>query len=56
MRGVAREVTDPAELAAARALPLESWAFDGSADRFVRVEPTLVTGRRVVGQRLRRVR
>jgi nitroimidazol reductase NimA-like FMN-containing flavoprotein (pyridoxamine 5'-phosphate oxidase superfamily) len=51
VRGVAHEVTDPAELAAARALPLESWAFDGRADRFVRIEPTVVTGRRVVGQR-----
>jgi nitroimidazol reductase NimA-like FMN-containing flavoprotein (pyridoxamine 5'-phosphate oxidase superfamily) len=51
IRGVARELTDPAELAVARALPLESWAFDGQADRFVRVEPTLVTGREVVGPR-----
>lgn len=49
VRGVAREVTDSAELAAARALPLESWAWDGGADRFVRIEPTVLTGRRVVG-------
>ena len=52
VRGVAQEVSDPAELAAARSLPLESWAFDGTADRFIRVEPTVVTGRRVVGRRL----
>ncbi len=51
IRGIARELDDPAELAVARTLPLESWAFDGTADRFVRIEPTLVTGRRVVGQR-----
>jgi hypothetical protein len=46
VRGVAREVTDPTELRAARSLPLESWAFDGAADHYVRVEPTLITGRR----------
>jgi nitroimidazol reductase NimA-like FMN-containing flavoprotein (pyridoxamine 5'-phosphate oxidase superfamily) len=46
-RGVAREITDPDELAAARALPLESWAWDGGADRFVRIELTVLTGRRV---------
>jgi uncharacterized protein len=49
VRGVAREVTDPGELDAARRLPLDSWAWDGGADRFVNIEPTLVTGRRVVG-------
>ena len=47
VRGVAQEVTDAGELAAARRLPLESWAWDGVADRFVRIEPTLVTGRRI---------
>jgi nitroimidazol reductase NimA-like FMN-containing flavoprotein (pyridoxamine 5'-phosphate oxidase superfamily) len=47
LRGVAQEITDPAELDAVRALPLESWAFDGQADRFVKIEPVLVTGRRV---------
>jgi nitroimidazol reductase NimA-like FMN-containing flavoprotein (pyridoxamine 5'-phosphate oxidase superfamily) len=51
VRGVAREVTDPAERASVDALPLESWAWDGEADRFVRIEPTIVTGRRVVGRR-----
>jgi nitroimidazol reductase NimA-like FMN-containing flavoprotein (pyridoxamine 5'-phosphate oxidase superfamily) len=45
VRGIATEVTDPAELRAVRSLPLESWAFDGSADHYVRVEPTLITGR-----------
>ena len=49
VRGVARELVDPVELAAARELPLESWAWEGGADRFVRIEPTVLTGRRVVG-------
>jgi len=49
VRGVAREITDEDQLVVARGLPLESWAFDGTADRFVRIEPTLVTGRRVTG-------
>jgi len=50
VRGVARELTGPDELATAHALPLESWAWDGGADRFVRIEPTVLTGRRVVGR------
>ena len=33
VRGVAEVITDPDELQTARSLPLESWAFDGSADR-----------------------
>ena len=49
VRGVARELTDESELARARDLPLESWAWDGGADRFVRIEPTVVTGRRLRG-------
>jgi nitroimidazol reductase NimA-like FMN-containing flavoprotein (pyridoxamine 5'-phosphate oxidase superfamily) len=47
VRGVAREIADPADVAEARRLPLESWAWDGGADRFVRIELTVVTGRRV---------
>ena len=47
LRGIAHEIDDPAQLAMARALPLESWAWDGGADRFVRIEPTVLTGRRV---------
>ena len=49
VRGIAREVTDPAEIEIARALPFDSWAWDGAADRFVMIEPTVVTGRRIVG-------
>lgn len=46
-RGVAQEITDPTELAALQALPLVSWAFDGQADHFIRIKPTLLTGRRI---------
>ena len=48
--GVAREVTDPAELDAARRLSLIRWA--GGADhRLVAISPDLVTGRRILGSR-----
>jgi uncharacterized protein len=45
--GVAREVTDPAELVASRALPLVRWA-PGPGHRVVAVRPDLVSGRRIV--------
>jgi nitroimidazol reductase NimA-like FMN-containing flavoprotein (pyridoxamine 5'-phosphate oxidase superfamily) len=48
VRGVAREVTDPAELAVLLELPLDSWAWDGAAGRFVCIEPTVITGRRIL--------
>jgi len=48
VRGIAQAITDPAELDRARSLPLESWAFDGSADRYVTIAPTMISGRRVV--------
>jgi uncharacterized protein len=51
VRGIARELTLPSELAKARALPLEPWAWDCGADRFVRIEPRVLTGRRIVGTR-----
>jgi uncharacterized protein len=51
VRGIAREVTDLSELAKARELPLEPWAWDRGADRFVRIEPTVLTGRRINGTR-----
>jgi uncharacterized protein len=46
VRGVATEITDEAELAAARSLPLRAWAFPADANRFVRIATTLVSGRR----------
>ena len=48
VRGVAEEITDPTELETVRALPLESWAFDGSADRYIKIAPTMISGRRIV--------
>jgi len=48
VRGIAREVTDAAELAEVGSLPLDSWAWDGRAGRYVTIEPTVMTGRRVL--------
>jgi uncharacterized protein len=47
VRGIARPLTEPEELSAARALPLGSWAWEGKADRFVRIYPTVITGWRI---------
>lgn len=45
--GAGSEITDPDSLAIARALGLRSWAFTNDrADRYLRVETTVVTGRR----------
>lgn len=46
--GRARAATDPAELAALRALPLRSWA-PGERDHFIRIHPQLISGRRTPG-------
>jgi nitroimidazol reductase NimA-like FMN-containing flavoprotein (pyridoxamine 5'-phosphate oxidase superfamily) len=46
LQGRAEEIDDPAELAWARELPLHSWALDGAADHYVRLHPTMVSGRR----------
>jgi nitroimidazol reductase NimA-like FMN-containing flavoprotein (pyridoxamine 5'-phosphate oxidase superfamily) len=48
VRGIAREVTEPAELAEVATLPLDSWAWDGAAGRYVCIAPTVMTGRRLV--------
>jgi uncharacterized protein len=45
--GMASEVTDPGELAAAQRLPLVRWA-GGRDDRVVAITPDLVSGRRIV--------
>jgi nitroimidazol reductase NimA-like FMN-containing flavoprotein (pyridoxamine 5'-phosphate oxidase superfamily) len=47
VRGISQEITDPDDLAAARALRLDSWALGEAADRFVAIDTTLMTGRRV---------
>jgi uncharacterized protein len=46
VRGEAVEVTDPAELARLRELPLFPWA-PGAKSRYVRVLPATLTGRRI---------
>ena len=46
VRGEAIEVTDPAELARVRRLPLSPWA-PGAKTRYVRILPTVLTGRRI---------
>jgi nitroimidazol reductase NimA-like FMN-containing flavoprotein (pyridoxamine 5'-phosphate oxidase superfamily) len=46
VRGEAVEVTDPAELARLRKVPLHPWA-PGAKDHYVRILPAAVTGRRI---------
>jgi uncharacterized protein len=46
IRGEAVEVTDPAELARLRKLPLDPWA-PGAKTHYVRILPTVLTGRRI---------
>jgi uncharacterized protein len=46
VRGEAKEVTDPAELALVRRLPLYPWA-PGAKGHYVRILPSSLTGRRI---------
>jgi uncharacterized protein len=46
VRGTLAELTDPADLARLRTLPLYPWA-PGEKTRYVRVRPSSVTGRRI---------
>ena len=46
VRGEAVEVTDPAELARLRRLPLRPWA-PGAKTHYVRILPAVLTGRRI---------
>lgn len=50
VRGVAEEVTDPDQRRELEQL-VDSWAFDGAADHFVRIPITLISGRRIRPQR-----
>ena len=47
VRGDITEVTDPAELARLRELPLPAW-MPGTRNRYVRILPAVLTGRRIV--------
>jgi nitroimidazol reductase NimA-like FMN-containing flavoprotein (pyridoxamine 5'-phosphate oxidase superfamily) len=46
VRGEAVEVTDPAEVARLRKLPLSPWA-PGAKNHYVRILPAVLTGRRI---------
>jgi hypothetical protein len=46
VRGEAIDVTDPAELARLRKLPLHPWA-PGAKAHYVRILPAALTGRRI---------
>jgi len=48
VRGVAEEITDRTELQRVQSLGMESWALDVTADRYVKIELTIVTGRRII--------
>ena len=50
VRGEVTEVTDQAELARLRELPLPAWA-PGERNRYIRMLPTVLTGRRVTAAR-----
>jgi uncharacterized protein len=45
VQGRASEVQDESELSRLRQLPLHAWAFDGQADRYVRIRASSMTGR-----------
>ena len=47
VKGTAKEVREPRELAQLRQLPLRSWA-QGVKDHWVRISPREVSGRRIV--------
>jgi uncharacterized protein len=46
IRGHGEEVTNPAEVARLQRLPLRPWG-PGSRSRFVRIQPDMITGRRI---------
>ena len=47
VQGLAHVIVAEDELELARSLPLESWALDGVADRYVRLRPNVMTGKRI---------
>jgi nitroimidazol reductase NimA-like FMN-containing flavoprotein (pyridoxamine 5'-phosphate oxidase superfamily) len=49
VRGEVIEVTDRAELARLRELPLHTWV-PGARDRYVRILPAVLTGRRIAAR------
>lgn len=49
IQGLAHVITGNGELERAKALPLEPWALDGVADRYVCLVPNIVSGMRMRG-------
>jgi uncharacterized protein len=49
VRGEVTEVTDQAELARLRELPLRAWA-PGNRNRYIRMLPAVLTGRRIAAR------
>jgi len=47
VRGIAEEVTDPAQRAQLERLVPDSWPFEGGADYLVRIPAIIITGRRI---------
>jgi nitroimidazol reductase NimA-like FMN-containing flavoprotein (pyridoxamine 5'-phosphate oxidase superfamily) len=47
VQGLAHVITDAEQLDRARVLPLEPWALEGKADRYVCLVPNIVTGMRI---------
>lgn len=47
VQGLAHVITEADELQRARMLPLESWALEAEADRYVCLVPNIVTGMRI---------
>jgi nitroimidazol reductase NimA-like FMN-containing flavoprotein (pyridoxamine 5'-phosphate oxidase superfamily) len=47
IQGLAHVIVDSAQLDRARKLPLESWALEAAADRYVCLVPNIVTGMRM---------
>ena len=47
VQGIADEVTDPCEIAVLRRLRIAPWAYpDGQANRYLRIDTELISGRR----------
>jgi nitroimidazol reductase NimA-like FMN-containing flavoprotein (pyridoxamine 5'-phosphate oxidase superfamily) len=47
VRGIAEEVTDPAQRAELDPLVPDAWAFEGGADYLVRIPAIIISGRRI---------
>jgi nitroimidazol reductase NimA-like FMN-containing flavoprotein (pyridoxamine 5'-phosphate oxidase superfamily) len=46
LQGIAREVTEPGELAMVRSVPMAHWTESGGIDRWIRIRNGTLSGRR----------